>query len=149
MLSKINFVTLLAPLLIFFAPVQEILLMMMVLVFADTASGIWKCKKLGIKITSFGLSALVSKLFVYCGAILLVYSVDQILINDFLKTIFSVDHTVTKFVALVFSFIELKSIDENYVAVKGYGFWEKAKQLIASLKVVKSEYDGIKKEQNK
>jgi hypothetical protein len=117
------------------------------LVLADTVSGIWKCKKLDIKITSFGLSALVSKLFVYCGAVLLVYSVDEILINDFIKTVLSVDHAVTKIVALVFSFIELKSIDENYVEVKGYGFWAKAKQLIASLKVVKSEYDGIKKEQ--
>jgi hypothetical protein len=144
MLAKINFVTLLTPLLVFFAPIQSILLMMILLVLADTVSGIWKCKKLGIKITSFGLSALVSKLFVYCGAVLLVYSVDQILIDDLLKTVFSVDHTVTKLVALVFSFIELKSIDENYVAVKGYGFWEKAKQLLKSVKVVKAEYDEMK-----
>jgi len=148
MLSKIDIVTILAPLFLFFAPIQSILLMMMVLVFADTASGIWKSKKLGIKITSFGLSALVSKLFVYCGAVLLVYSVDQILVNDFLKTLVSVDHAATKFVALVFSFIELKSIDENYVAVKGYGFWAKAKQLISSLKVVKAEYDDVNKKQN-
>ena len=148
MLQKINLLSLLTPIFLFFAPIQSILLMMMVLVFADTASGIWKCKKLGVKITSFGLSALVSKLFVYCGAVLLVYSVDEILVNDFVKTIFSVDHAATKFVALVFSFIELKSIDENYVEVKGYGFWAKAKQLIKGLKVVKSEYDGIKKEQN-
>lgn len=147
MLSKIDIVTILTPLFLFFAPVQSILLMMMALVFADTISGIWKCKKLGIKITSFGLSALVSKLFVYCGAVLLVYSVDEILINDFIKTVLSVDHAATKFVALVFSFIELKSIDENYVEVKGYGFWAKAKQLIASLKVVKSEYDDIKEKQ--
>jgi hypothetical protein len=147
MLSKIDIVTILTPLFLFFAPVQSILLMMMALVFADTISGIWKCKKLGIKISSFGLSALVSKLFVYCGAVLLVYSVDEILINDFIKTVLSVDHAATKFVALVFSFIELKSIDENYVEVKGYGFWAKAKQLIASLKVVKSEYDGIKEKQ--
>jgi hypothetical protein len=148
MLSKIDIVTILTPLFLFFAPIQSILLMMMVLVFADTVSGIWKSKKLGIKITSFGLSALVSKLFVYCGAVLLVYSVDQILVNDFLKTLVSVDHAATKFVALVFSFIELKSIDENYVAVKGYGFWAKAKQLIASLKVVKAEYDDVNKKQN-
>ena len=147
MLQKINLLTVFTPIFLFFAPVQSILIMMMVLVFADTVSGIWKSKKLGVKITSFGLSALVSKLFVYCGAILLVYSVDEILVNDFLKTLVSVDHAATKFVALVFSFIELKSIDENYVAVKGYGFWEKAKQLIKGLKVVKSEYDGIKKEQ--
>jgi hypothetical protein len=148
MLSKIDIVTILTPLFLFFAPVQSILLMMMVLVFADTASGIWKCKKLGIKITSFGLSALVSKLFVYCGAVLLIYSVDEILVNDFVKTIFSVDHAATKFVALVFSFIELKSIDENYVEVKGYGFWAKAKQLIKGLKVVKAEYDDVNKKQN-
>lgn len=144
MLSKINAVTLLAPVFLFFAPVQSILFMMLMLVFADTISGLWKSKKLGIKITSFGLSALVSKLFVYCGAILLVYSVDQILINGFLKQIVSVDHAITKFVALVFSFIELKSIDENYVAVKGYGFWEKAKALLKSVKVVKAEYDEMK-----
>ena len=144
MLAKINIVTLLTPLLVFFAPIQSILLMMILLVLADTVSGIWKCKKLDIKITSFGLSALVSKLFVYCGAVLLVYSVDEILIDDLLKTVFSVDHTVTKLVALVFSFIELKSIDENYVEVKGYGFWEKAKQLLKSVKVVKAEYDEMK-----
>ena len=144
MFSKINIVNVITPIFLFFAPIQSILLMMLMLVFSDTISGLWKSKKLGIPITSFGLSALVSKLFVYCGAILLVYSVDQILINEFLKQVVSVDHAITKFVALVFSFIELKSIDENYVAVKGYGFWEKAKQLLKSVKVVKAEYDEMK-----
>ena len=38
-------------------------------------------------------------------------------------------------------------MDENYVAVKGYGFWAKAKQLIQGLKVVKAEYDDIKEKQ--
>ena len=147
MLNKVNFLALLTPIFLFFAPIQSILIMMIVLVFADTISGLWKCKKLGIKITSFGLSSIVSKLFVYCGAVILVFSVDEILVNEFLKGLVSVDHAVTKFVALVFSFIELKSMDENYVAVKGYGFWAKAKQLIQGLKVVKAEYDDIKEKQ--
>ena len=146
MLSKIDIVTLLAPLFLFFAPVQGLLILMFFLVLVDTATGLWKCKKLGIKITSFGLSSIVSKLFVYCSSILLVFGIDKLIINEILLQFFSVEFIITKVISLVFCSVELLSVEENFKAVKGYGFADKTKSLIGFIKRVKKEVKDIKEE---
>ena len=144
MLQKINLLTVLTPIFLFFAPVQGLLILMFFLVFVDTATGLWKCSRLNIKITSLGLSALVSKLFVYCFSILLVFGIDKLIINEILLQFFSVEFIITKVISLVFCSIELLSVEENFKAVKGYGFADKAKSLIGFIKRVKKEVGDIK-----
>ena len=57
--SKI--LTLISICLAFFLPISGILLMIGVLIVIDTVAGIWKAKKIGEKITSRRLSAIISK----------------------------------------------------------------------------------------
>ena len=132
------------PLITFFTPIAGIIILMITLILTDTITGVWKCKKLGIPITSRGLSALISKMILYCGAIVLVFSVDTLILNDLVKYFFSVDLLVTKVLSMIFSFIELISINENWRAVKGFDIWERAKDLSKRAKVIKKEMDDFK-----
>lgn len=60
-------------LLAFFAPIGHLLATALILVIADTISGIMAAKKLGTPITSAGLKPAITKLFVYEVVILLAY----------------------------------------------------------------------------
>ncbi len=133
----------LIPLLAFFSPIYGILAVMICLVLADTISGLWKSKRLGVAITSWGLSAFVNKLIVYCVGILLFFAMDKFLLNEFVTNFFSVPFLSTKFVSLVFCSIEVISIDENYRAVHKVGFVDYAKRLISGIKRVKAEAKEI------
>lgn len=136
------------PLFAFFSPISGILILMICLIIADTISGLWKSKKLNVAITSWGFSAIVNKIILYCGAILLFFGLDKFILNDIIITMFSVPFITTKLVSLVFCSIELFSMDENFKAVKGIGFWAHAKKLISTAKLVKEEAEQFK-DQNK
>jgi hypothetical protein len=51
----------------------------------------------------------------------------------------SVDFISTKVIALVLLSIEVKSMDESWIKVKGYSFIDKIKLLLLNLKDVKKE----------
>jgi hypothetical protein len=55
----------------FFLPITGILFLIGFSILVDTITGIWKAKKLKIKITSRGLSAIISKLMLYEVAVIL------------------------------------------------------------------------------
>jgi hypothetical protein len=132
------------PIITFFAPVKGIVLLMLLLILTDTLTGVWKSKKLGVPITSRGLSALVSKIFLYCGSVLLVFSVDEVLLNELMLQFFSVEYLVTKVISMIFAFVELISINENWKAVKGFDLWSRAKDLTKRAKIIKREIDDFK-----
>jgi len=50
-----------------------------------------------------------------------------------------VDFISTKVIALVLLSIEVKSMDESWIKVKGYSFIDKIKAIIVKLKDVKKE----------
>lgn len=122
-----------------FAPIHGIMLTVGTLIVADTIIGIWKAKKLGEKITSRGLSKVISKMFLYQGTIILFFLIDKFILGDILLKFFSIEWLLTKVVALVLASIEIFSIDENYRAVKKYGLWYAFKRLVARGKDIKSE----------
>ena len=123
----------------FFAPIQGIMFTVGFLIIMDTIFGIWKAKKLGEKITSRGLSKIISKMFLYEGTIIMFFLIDKFILGDILFRFFSIEWLLTKLVALVLASIEVFSIDENYRAVKKYGLWHAFKRLVARSKDVKEE----------
>ena len=123
----------------FLAPIQGIMITVALCILTDTITGIWKVKKLGQKVTSRGLSKIISKMFLYQGTIILIYMVDKFIFGDILIKVFSIELLLTKVVALILASIELFSADENYRAVKKYGLWHAFKRLVARSKDVKSE----------
>ncbi len=70
--------TLVSICLAFFIPISGILLMIGVLIIFDTVAGIWKAKKLGEKITSRRLSAIISKLALYELTVIMFFLIDRL-----------------------------------------------------------------------
>ena len=107
----------------------------------DTCFGVWKAKKLGEEITSkIFRNGLVPKLVSYVAAVMLIYASDVFIINALTLSVISVEFISTKIIALVLLSIEVKSMDESFVKVKGYSFIDKIKAIIAKLKDVKKQF---------
>jgi hypothetical protein len=128
----------------FFLPISGILFLIGFAILVDTITGIWKAKKLGIPITSRGLSAIVSKLFLYEVAVIGFYLIDKFILNDIILTFFSVPLMLTKILSLVLCSIEVISISENYKAVKGIDIWSAFKNLLQRSKEIKKDIDGVR-----
>ena len=128
----------------FFLPISGILIMIGVLISIDTITGIWKAKKIGDKITSRKLSAIISKLALYEVTVIMFFLIDKFILNDIILTFFSVPFMLTKVVALVLSSIEVMSINESYKQVKQVDLWQSAKDLFARAKEIKEDLNKLK-----
>ena len=136
--------TLLSICMAFFLPISGILIMILVLITVDTITGIWKAKKLGDKVTSRKLSAIISKLALYEITVIMFFLIDKFILNDIILTFFSVPFMLTKVTALVLASIEVMSINENYKVVKGIDLWQSMKLLFARAKDIKDDINKIK-----
>jgi phage-related holin len=115
-----------------------------VLIIIDTMTGIWKAKKIGEKITSRKLSAIISKLALYEVTVIMFFLIDQFILNDIILTFFSVPFMLTKVVALVLASIEVMSINESIKQVKGVDLWQSGKALFARAKDIKEDLNKLK-----
>ena len=137
--------TLISICLAFFLPISGILLMIGVLIVIDTVAGIWKAKKIGEKITSRRLSAIISKLALYEITVIMFFLIDAFILNDILLKFFSVPFMLTKVVALVLASIEVMSINESWKQVKNIDLWTSLKNLLARSAEIKNDIGKIKK----
>ena len=138
-----NFFAILAA---FLAPIKALMIIVGVCILSDTFTGIWKAKKKGDKITSRKLSAVISKMVLYQGAIVLIYCIEKFIIADFIGYFVDIPLFLTKLVAAILCFIELMSINENYTAISGVSIWSKFKEMIKRAKEVKEEVESLKGE---
>jgi len=141
--SKI--LTLISICLAFFLPISGILLMIGVLIVIDTVAGIWKAKKVGEKITSRRLSAIISKLALYEVTVIMFFLIDVFILNDIILTFFSVPFMLTKVVSLVLASIEVMSINESWKRVKNIDLWTSLKNLLSRSAEINDDIKKIKK----
>jgi sensor histidine kinase YesM len=128
-------------LILFFAPIKGIIFMVALATIIDTCFGLWKAKKTGEEITSKMLrNGLVPKLVSYVAAVMLIYSSDVFIINGLTMSVVSVEFISTKLIALVLLSIEVKSMDESWIKVKGYSFIDKTKVIINKIKDLKKQF---------
>jgi len=132
----------------FFLPISGILFLIGFAIVLDTITGLWKAKKLKIKITSRKLSAIISKLMLYEVAVIGFYLIDYFILNDIIMKFFSVPLMLTKILSLVLCSIEVISISENYKAVKGIDIWSAFKNLLQRSKEIKQDIDGVRYKQD-
>jgi len=132
----------------FFLPISGILFLIGFAIVLDTITGVWKAKKLKIPITSRGLSAIVSKLFLYEVAVILTYLIDSFILNQIILKFFSVPLMLTKILSLVLVSLEVISISENYKAVKNIDIWTALRNLFARAKLIKGDIDGVRSNKN-
>jgi len=133
---------------IFFAfllPIRGLLICVGFAIVIDTVMGVYKAKKLnGWKsVSSRKLSALISKMFLYEGAIILFYAMDKFIMGEFIALFIGVPLFLTKILAATLCFIEIKSIDETIKLITGKSVWERFRELLARAKETKEEVNGI------
>lgn len=130
----------------FLIPIYGLILAVGCCIVADTIIGILRAKKLnGWKsVSSRRLSAIVSKMFLYEGALILFFFIDKFIIAEFTAMFIEIPLILTKILAATLCFIELKSIDENYKIIKGKSLWEEFKDLLARSKELKAEVSELK-----
>jgi len=137
---KIYFSSILGAVVLFFAPIKGIILLVALATIIDTCFGLWKCKKIGEPITSKQFRhGFIPKILSYEAVVMLVFTSDVFIINELTLSVISIAFISTKLVSLVLISIEVKSMDESFIKVKGYSFIEKFKTIINKLKNVKKE----------
>lgn len=112
------------------APIQGILISIGLLILADTVLGLWKSKKLKTKITSRGLSSIISKLLLYQTAIITIWMIDKHIIGSVIGIFTEIPFFLTKTVAACISLVELYSMKENLDQIVGRDVWKLIKGLI-------------------
>jgi hypothetical protein len=132
----------------FLMPISGLLFLVGFVIVLDTITGVWKSIKNKVKITSRGLSAIISKMLLYEVTVIMFYMIDQFILNNIILQFFSVELLLTKILALILVSIEVMSINENYKAVKGLDLWQAMKNLFARAKDIKKEVDEIRHKQD-
>lgn len=139
-----NITLLLQVILAFLLPIKEMMFIVALMILIDTATGLYKSRKLKIPITSNRLSALISKLFLYEMCLITSFIVDKYVIGEFIGIFSNIPLFLTKVVCIFMIGVEITSITENYKAVTGVSIWDKFKMMTRRIKDVKEEIEDIK-----
>jgi hypothetical protein len=131
-------------LLLFFAPIQGLLISVGTAIALDTIFGIAKAIKLNQKITSRKLSNIISKFVLYQASVLLIFTIDTFLLGEFFKLWFSIPFFFTKVVTIILIFIESVSIKENFEEAFNVDIWAMLKKVLNRAKEVKGDINEIK-----
>lgn len=131
-------------LLLFFAPIQGLLISVGTAIALDTIFGIAKSIKLKDKITSRKLSNIVSKFVLYQAAVLLIFTIDTFLLGEFFKLWFSIPFFFTKIVTIILIFIETVSIKENFEQAFKVNVFKLLKSLLKRGVEIKEDIDILK-----
>lgn len=131
-------------LLLFFAPIQGLLISVGTAIALDTIFGIAKAIKLKDKITSRKLSNIISKFVLYQAAVLLIFTIDTFLLGEFFKLWFSIPFFFTKIVTIILIFIEAVSIKENFEEAFNVNVFRLLKKFLKRGVEIKEDIDILK-----
>ena len=148
LIKKITYDKILVILSAFLMPIKPLMILVGLMIFLDTIFGIWKCKKQGTKVTSKGLSAIVSKMVLYETAVILFYALEKFMFGDFVLLFTAIPLFLTKVVAILLVGIELTSISENFEEATGISIWQKIKIMLGRVKEIKKDVNDVMKKDN-
>ena len=141
---KESIITLCTSLIVFFVPIQPLLLIIGGFIAMDTVLGVTKAYVTKQTVNSHKLSRVVFKMLIYQAVILLLYPIDVFIVGS---QLFGYEHFVTKLGAFILLFVESLSIEENIKALnndKGFKYY--FEKLLRTLKQAKSQITDVKKE---
>lgn len=133
-------------LILFFAPIYGLLIAVGIAIVLDTFTGIFKSIRLNgwRSIRSRRLSHIVSKILLYQTTILLLFVIDEFVLNEFIQINFTIKFMFTKLVAILLIFVELVSIKENIEEALKVDIWKILKTILNRAKEVKEDINQIK-----
>ncbi|WP_144336331.1 phage holin family protein [Flavobacterium daemonense] len=126
----------------FLTPIAGLLWLMMLFVLLDTSFGIYVSIKLeGLKsFKSHKLFNIVVKLFFYLMTIIMSFLVNKYLLSE---TLFGIKFLIPKIVTALWTYIEIKSIDESSMKLGNKSVWVLLKEMIDRLKGIKSDLNEL------
>jgi len=120
-------------------PIIPLILLVGLCIMLDTFSGVYRTYKQKKKITSRGFSALISKMLLYQGTLILFFLIDNYVLNELVMQFTVVSLFLTKFVAIILVGVEVFSILENIKLSTGYDFIKMAKNMVSRGKTIKED----------
>lgn len=127
---KSSLTTILSLILAFFIPLAPLVITVGLCITIDTIFGVIRAKKVNEKITSRRLSKLVSKMLLYQLTLLTVFVLEKFILGDFIIYFTAINLFLSKLVACVLCFVELKSIHESFEIISGTNLWNTFKNLL-------------------
>ena len=136
----------LVPVIAFLAPAIPLILTVGIFIVADTIFGVIKTvKQKGWKgYTSKGLSSIISKMVLYSSCVLLIFCLEKFILDEFVKILTAIPFFLTKIVAILLCYIEIKSILENFEEITGVNLWKTFKSLLSRAKSIKKDIEDLK-----
>lgn len=135
----------LTSLILFYAPINGLLIGVAIAIIFDTFTGIFKSIKLkGIEsIRSRILSNIISKMALYELCIISLFAIDYYVLNEFIIRSFGIKFMFTKICAIMLIFVELVSIKENVEETYNVDLWKLLKRTFNRAKEIKTDVDEI------
>jgi hypothetical protein len=148
LLKKVTFDKILIILSAFLMPIKPLMILVGLMIILDTFFGVWKCKKQGVKVTSKGLSSIVSKMVLYQVAVILIFALEKFMFGDFVQLFTAIPLFLTKVVATLLVGIEITSISENIEEATGVNIWQRIKIMLGRAKKIKDDVNDVLKNNN-
>lgn len=148
LLKKVTLDKILIILSAFLMPIKPLMILVGLMIILDTIFGVWKCKKQGTKVTSKGLSAIVSKMVLYQVAVILIFALEKFMFGDFVQLFTAIPLFLTKVVATLLVGIEITSISENIEEATGVNIWQRIKIMLGRAKKIKDDVNDVLKNNN-
>jgi hypothetical protein len=126
----------------FIAPIKTLILMLIAFIVADTILGIYCTIKLhGIKSFRSGkLFNIVVKSFFYVLSVIMALMLDKFIFDG---SIFGIKLLLCKAMAIFWTYIEVKSLDETSIKLGNKSFWEIAKEMVRKAMTIKKDIKKI------
>lgn len=127
----------------FISPISGLLLMVGTFVISDTILAVYATIKINgySSFRSHKLFNLVIKTFFYLGSIFLAYLIDKFIIQS--NIIFGIDLLISKIIALLWAYIEIKSMDETSQKLGNRPAILVIKEIISKAKDIKKDINEI------
>lgn len=137
--------SLLVGLLVFFTPIQGLIISVGIVIIFDTITGIYRSvRKKGWKsISSHKLSNIISKMLLYEFSLIFLYPIDKFVLNDLLLNLVSVEFFATKLACVLLILVEITSIKENIEQALEINIWQNLKAFLKRIKEVSKDIDEI------
>jgi hypothetical protein len=127
----------------FLSPIYGIIFLLSLAVMTDTVFAIYATIKLnGIKsFQSNKLFNLAIKTFFYMGSLLLAFTIDTFIVSS--NTMFGIELLFSKVIAILWIYIEVKSIDETSIKIGNKPLLTIIKEMINVFKSLKKDIGNI------
>lgn len=127
----------------FFIPIQGLLLLLIFMVSLDTLTAIYVSVRLrGIKSFRSALlrKGMTAKIFLYLGSVMLAYMIDVYILGG---TTFGIAHLLSKGLASIWTYAEVKSMDENSMKLGNRSFFVISKEFFKKITGYKEDVEKL------